>query len=72
MTTQIELYQLGIHIARLRIETKTGMSSRMSTLGSAQRLYGVTSRTKKGALKELEQLYKEATGKEYGEPAKTQ
>jgi hypothetical protein len=55
------------HIAALRIETRTGMThSRGSILKSAQQRYGVTKRTKAGALAQLEQLYAETYGKEYG------
>lgn len=57
------------HIAALRIETRTGMShSRGSILKSAQDRYGVTKRTKAGALAQLEQLYLDTYGKEYGKP----
>jgi hypothetical protein len=54
-------------IGALRIETRTGMRhSRGSVLAVAQQVYGVRSRTKKGALAELEALYTRLTGKEYG------
>jgi hypothetical protein len=55
------------HIAALRIETRTGMThSRGSILKSAQQRFGVTKRTKAGALAQLEQLYADTYGKAYG------
>lgn len=55
-------------IGALRIETRTGMRhSRGSVLTVAQQVYGVTKRTKKGALAELEDLYERLTGHRYGE-----
>lgn len=51
----------------LRMEVTTGLklSSRGSILKVAQQRYGVTSRTKKGALAEMIVLYEEITGKPY-------
>ena len=50
-------------IACLSIEVKTGMvHSQGSVLKLAQRRYGCTSRTKKGALAEMRVKYTEATG----------
>lgn len=62
----IEHYRLCAHISRLHIEIQTSLSSKLSTLKSAQTLYGVKSRTRKGALEELLALYKETYGHEYG------
>ena len=54
-------------IGALRIEVATGMKhSQRSVLAHVQREYGVTKRTKKGALAELEALYERLTGKTYG------
>jgi hypothetical protein len=65
LSTDIHIAQC---IAGLRIEVSTGMRhSRGSILAMVQRLYGVKSRTKKGALKELEQLYYQRTGRRYGQ-----
>lgn len=64
MENTIQLMQC---IGALRIETRTGMRhSRGSVLAHCQRTFGVTSRTKKGALAELEDLYLETTGRAYG------
>lgn len=55
-------------IGALRIEVNTGMKhSRGSILKMVKREYGVKSNTKAGALEELQQLYKEATGRDYGD-----
>lgn len=56
-------------IGALRIEVKTGMKhSKGSVLKVVQQVYGVRSRTKTGALREMENLYKERTGRDYGSP----
>lgn len=60
-------FGLAQAIARLRIETKTGLQFRASTLVYVQKVYGVKSRTKKGALAELEALYESTYGRRYGE-----
>jgi hypothetical protein len=54
----IAFYRLCVHLYRLRVEVATGMraSGGVSTLESAQRLYGVTARTKAGAIVELTEL----------------
>jgi len=54
----IALYRLLAVTSALRIEVGTGMkmSRGVSPLKIAQQEYGVTSRTKKGALAELEAL----------------
>lgn len=52
-------------IARLRLETK-GMTSRVSTLTVVRKIYGVTARTKAGALREMEDLYLRTYGWAYG------
>lgn len=57
-------------IARLRIETKTGMKhSGGSTLELAKGLFPkvVTNRTKAGALRQLEDHYETLYGRRYGE-----
>jgi hypothetical protein len=54
-------------IARLRIETSTGLASRVSTLAAARKVYGVAARTKAGALREMEALYERTYGWRYGE-----
>lgn len=57
-------------IARLRIETKTGMRhSSGSTIELAKRLFPkvVTNRTKAGALRQLEDHYETLYGRKYGE-----
>lgn len=54
-------------IAALRIETRTGMShSRGSVMNAAKRQFGIQKQTKAGVLKELERIYLETYGKEYG------
>lgn len=61
------MFNLMQCISALRIETKTGMKhSRGSVLKHSQAVYGVTARTKKGALAQLEELYEETTGRKYG------
>lgn len=56
---QIKAYHLASLIACLKIEIHTGMtmSRRGSVLKQARKSYGIESRTKKGALKELETVY---------------
>ena len=50
-------------IGALSVEVNTGMvHSKGSVLKLAQRRYGCTSRTKKGALAEMRTKYTEATG----------
>ena len=62
------LFNLMQCIGSLRIETATGMShSRGSVLAHSQRVFGVTARTKKGALAQLEELYTTTTGRTYGD-----
>jgi len=61
------IFNLMQCIAGLRIEVNTGMRhSRGSILKHSQVTFGVTSRTKKGALAELEGLYLETTGRTFG------
>lgn len=56
-------------IGALSIEVNTGMRhSRGSVLKLVQRQYGVTSKTKAGALAELRELYEQTTGRAYGSP----
>jgi len=64
----LEHFKICQCIARLRLETSTGLKFKTSTLRAVQTYYGVTARTKKGALAELETLYKEVYGKPYGRP----
>jgi hypothetical protein len=57
----IAYYQLCVHCARLRIEVRTGMTSRVNTLQSAQQKYGQfipgdLPKTRKKMLAELEIL----------------
>lgn len=55
-------------IGSLSIEVNTGMKhSRGSILKLVQQRYGVKSKTKKGALAEMKQQYKDLTGRDYGE-----
>ena len=66
--TEIVHFQLASTIGALTIEVETGMKhSRGSVLKVAQNRYGLTSRTKKGALRELRVLYKQTFGRSYGE-----
>lgn len=59
----IQLFHLRQCIGALSIEVKTGMShSKGSVLKLVQNMYGVTARTKKGALTQLEDLWKDITG----------
>jgi hypothetical protein len=63
------LFNLMQCIGALRIEVNTGMRhSRGSVLAHSQRTFGVTARTKKGALEQLEELYIHTTGRKYGTP----
>lgn len=60
-------FQMANAIARLRLETKTGMkASRGSTLQFVQAHYGIEARTKAKALRLMEALYLETYGREYG------
>ena len=64
----MNLFNLMQCIGALSIEVNTGMKhSKGSVLAHAQRTFGVRSKTKKGALEELRKIYKEHTGREYGE-----
>jgi hypothetical protein len=55
-------------IAGLRIEVATGMRhSRGSLVKLSQRVYGTTSKTKKGTLEELENIFEQRTGRRYGD-----
>lgn len=64
----MNIVNLAQCIGALSIEVNTGMKhSKGSVLAHAQRTFGVRSRTKEGALKELKALYKEHTGREYGQ-----
>jgi hypothetical protein len=61
------LFNLMQCIGALRIEVNTGMRhSRGSVLKHSQRTFGVTARTKKVALAQLEELYEDTTGRKYG------
>jgi hypothetical protein len=63
------LFNLMQCIGALRIEVNTGMRhSKGSVLAHSPRTFGVTARTKKGALEELEELYLHTTGRNYGTP----
>jgi len=64
----MERFRMCQFIARLRIETMTGLGFRQPTLKHARLIYGLKSRTKKAGLEELESLYKERYGREYGRP----
>ena len=60
-------FQMANAIARLRLETKTGMSaSRGSTLQFVKVKYGIQAGTKAKALRLMEALYLETYGREYG------
>lgn len=61
------IWHLAQCIAALRIEVNTGLKhSRGSILQMVRIAYGVTARTKAGALEQLEALYLEETGFEFG------
>lgn len=62
----IEHFRMCQYIARLKLETSTGLHFRLPTLKYAREAYGLKSRTKKDALEELLTLYKERYGREYG------
>lgn len=54
-------------ISALKIEVLTGLrSSRGSVLKIVQEDFGITARTKKTALEQLLELYKQTYNKEYG------
>lgn len=70
-TTDINHFHLAQCIGSLRIEVNTGMRhSQGSVLKLTQQLYGVKSRTKKGALQELEDLYEATFGRRYGDTSR--
>ena len=59
-------YRMAAIISALRFEVRAGMQmSRLSALKGA-RSYGITARTKKAALVELEVLYEETYGRPFG------
>lgn len=63
----MEHFRMANAIARLRLETRTGMSaSRGSTLQFVRQHYGIEARTKAKALRLMEALYLETYGREYG------
>ena len=63
----LEHFQFARCIAMLRIEVSTGLKhSQGSVLKHVQKTYVIRSRTKKGALREMEVLYKTNYGREYG------
>tara|TARA_R110000744_G_scaffold185504_2_gene304909 strand:+ start:1677 stop:1898 length:222 start_codon:yes stop_codon:yes gene_type:complete len=63
----LEHFQFARCIAALRIEVSTGLKhSRGSMLKHVQNTYGIQSRTKKGALLDLEMKYKKIYGRRYG------
>lgn len=63
----MEHFRMAQAIARLRLETKTGMSSsRGSTLQFVRREYGVIAGTKKKALAIMEAKYEAKYGFAYG------
>ena len=59
-------FQMGRIIAALKIEVKTGMKGRGSTINYCRDVYGTTKRTKKGVLAEMLTLYKDTYGRDYG------
>ncbi len=64
----IEHFQICQLIARLRIETKTAMTSRVSTLNVVKQRYPeFTKNTKKAALVFMEDFYEKKYGVRYGE-----
>lgn len=55
-------------ISALSIQAKTGMvHSRGSVIKLCQRMYGVKGRTAAKALEEMKEIYRNETGKEYGQ-----
>lgn len=67
MTYDPHIINMAQCIAALNIEVNTGMRhSRGSILKLVQQRYGVTKRTKAGALEELKEIYAAKTGREYG------
>jgi len=63
----LEHFQFARCIAALRIEVSTGLKhSQGSMLKHVQNTYGIQSRTKKGALLDLEMKYKKIYGRRYG------
>lgn len=63
----IEHFKMAQCIARLRIETKTGLKFRQSTLKAVKSYYGCPYQTKAKALAWLEDLYERTYGWKYGE-----
>ena len=59
----IEHYTLLVHIHRLRVELKTGMTFRASTCASARAKYGCEGKRRSKVLWELEELYRERYGR---------
>lgn len=67
IATHANRFHMAQCIGALRIEINTGMRhSRGSILKLVQRTYQVKSKTKTGALKEMEDLYEEMWGVRYG------
>ena len=61
---QMQMFHFMQVLYALRVEVNTGLKmSRGSVLKLAQERYGVTARTKKGALEQMAQMYEEATGR---------
>lgn len=63
----IEHFKMAQCIARLRIETKTGLKFRQPTLKAVKSYYGCPYQTKAKALTWLEDLYERTYGWKYGE-----
>lgn len=64
----MEFFALAQMIARLRLETKTGLTFKVSTMKVAHYRYNLNCpKSKKATLKALEDLYEERYGRRYGE-----
>lgn len=61
----IEAFRLSTIIRSLEFEVRTGMKmTRISALKAAQRDYGIKSRTKAGAIVELQEILDNMEGKQ--------
>lgn len=68
MTVDRQRLAMAACIARLRIETRTGLGSRINTLQAAKHNWPevCTGRTRKQVLAQLEAHYEKVVGKKYG------
>lgn len=68
MTLDADRIAMATCIARLRIEVRTGLGSRINTLQAAKHNWPeeCTGRTRREVLEQLEARYEKVVGKKYG------